>query len=124
MRTLLTHDLSLDIPQWHIDAVEEIYGTQESWLIAFVGCDVKAWTDDIKSTFDQYQGYFSMDERQITLIKRVEKYFAESMQVGFHQSIQKSRSLTQWCDQHGYSSKELHNAKRSVMARPTTDQLR
>ncbi len=65
----------------------------------------------------QYQGDFSMDERQITLIKRVEKYFAESMQVGFHQSIQKSRSLTQWCDENGYSSEELQAAKRWVSHR-------
>lgn len=38
MRTLITHDLTLEnIPQWHIDAVENIYGKRESWLIAYVG---------------------------------------------------------------------------------------
>lgn len=40
MRTLLTHDLSQDIPQWHIDAVEKIYGKRDSWLIAFIGGEV------------------------------------------------------------------------------------
>jgi len=35
--TMVTHDLFFDdIPQWHIDAVEQIYGQQDSWLIAYV----------------------------------------------------------------------------------------
>lgn len=34
---LVTPDLKMEaIPQWHIDAVEEIYGKRDSWLIAYV----------------------------------------------------------------------------------------
>ena len=34
--TCSTHDLQQErIPQWHIDAVEEIYGKRERWLIAY-----------------------------------------------------------------------------------------
>jgi len=35
--TMLTPDLRMEkLPQWHIDAVESIYGKQDSWLIAYV----------------------------------------------------------------------------------------
>ncbi len=35
--TMVTPDLNMEhIPQWHIDAVEEIYGKRDSWLIAYV----------------------------------------------------------------------------------------
>lgn len=35
---MITPDLRMEknIPQWHIDAVEDIYGKQDSWLIAYV----------------------------------------------------------------------------------------
>lgn len=34
--TMVSPDLSMeDLPQWHIDAVEKIYGKQKSWLIAY-----------------------------------------------------------------------------------------
>ena len=34
--TMSTHDLKQqNIPQWHIDAVEEIYGKRDRWLIAY-----------------------------------------------------------------------------------------
>lgn len=36
-RTLITQDLRTEeIPRWHIDAVENIYGKRDSWLIAYV----------------------------------------------------------------------------------------
>jgi len=35
--TMVTPDLQMEkIPQWHIDAVESIYGKQPKWLIAYV----------------------------------------------------------------------------------------
>jgi len=35
--TMITPDLKMEnIPQWHIDAVENIYGQQDSWLIAYL----------------------------------------------------------------------------------------
>lgn len=35
--TMVTHDLSQEkVPQWHIDAVEQIYGKRSSWLIAYI----------------------------------------------------------------------------------------
>lgn len=35
--TMLTRDLAAEnVPQWHIDAVTEIYGQRDSWLIAYV----------------------------------------------------------------------------------------
>lgn len=35
--TMVTRDLTMEsIPQWHIDAVEAIYGQRDSWLIAWV----------------------------------------------------------------------------------------
>ena len=36
-QTVVTEDLKKSgIPQWHIDAVEGIYGKQESWLVAYI----------------------------------------------------------------------------------------
>lgn len=36
-RVVISSDLKQDgIPQWHIDAVERIYGKREEWLIAYV----------------------------------------------------------------------------------------
>lgn len=35
--TIVTPDLKMEkIPQWHIDAVEKIYGKRDEWLIAYV----------------------------------------------------------------------------------------
>ncbi len=37
-RTVQTNNLkAANIPQWHIDAVEKIYGPRDMWLVAFVG---------------------------------------------------------------------------------------
>ena len=36
-KTMITPYLEMEnIPQWHIDAVEEIYGQQDKWLIAYL----------------------------------------------------------------------------------------
>jgi hypothetical protein len=36
-RIKVTTDLnSINIPKWHIDVVEQIYGKRDSWLIAFI----------------------------------------------------------------------------------------
>lgn len=36
-RTMITPDLSKEtVPQWHIEAVEHIYGKRSSWLIAYI----------------------------------------------------------------------------------------
>lgn len=36
-RISVTPDLTLEnLPQWHIDAVEKIYGKRDSWLIAYI----------------------------------------------------------------------------------------
>lgn len=38
VRTVVTNNLSeSNIPQWHIDAVEDIYGKRPLWLIAYIG---------------------------------------------------------------------------------------
>lgn len=35
--TMVTPDLRMEnIPQWHINAVESIYGKRDSWLIAYL----------------------------------------------------------------------------------------
>ena len=58
-----------------------------------------------------YIGEFVISEREEKLLKRVEQYYKDTHDVGFRTSEQEARSLKAWCDDNGYSKKELNLAK-------------
>ena len=71
-----------------------------------------------RSEFEKnYLCEFKLSMREIALLDRVEKYFKDTDDVGFHVSVQEAKALKIWCGDNDYSMGELNKAKLNIHTR-------
>lgn len=63
---------------------------------------------------NQYQCKFVIDDQRKKLLDRVEQYFRDTENCGFHVGIQETKKLKKWCSENGYSKEDLISAKRTI----------
>jgi len=68
-----------------------------------------------KKRYDElFLGCFETSDRDMRLYNKIEKYYKETEHLSSFESITKSKELSEWCRNNGYSNSEKIHAKRII----------